>query len=162
MATKPFDEIITEHGGMVLRVCRSLLDPAAAEDAWSDTFLAALRAYPDLPGKSNIAGWLVTIAYRKSIDQIRATKRAPLPLAELPDVAAADSSIEGVDRELRQALNDLAPKARAAVIYRYAADLAYSDVARLLGSSEPAARRNAADGIAKLRRFYVKGPADVD
>ena len=54
-------------------------------------------------------------------------------------------------------LDALPTKQRAAVIYRYLADLPYAEVAALLESSEVAARRSAADGIAKLRRTYVKG-----
>ena len=56
---------------MVMRVCRALLAPSDAEDAWSETFLAALQAYPRLPPDSNVQGWLVTIAHRKAIDQLR-------------------------------------------------------------------------------------------
>ena len=53
--------------------------------------------------------------------------------------------------ELRIALDTLGPKQRTAVIYRHLADLPYAEVARLMGISESAARRNAADGIGKLR-----------
>lgn len=47
---RPFEQIVAEYGPMVLRVCRAVLGQADAEDAWSETFLSALRAYPDLPG----------------------------------------------------------------------------------------------------------------
>ena len=70
-----------------MRVCRALLRPADAEDAWSETFIAALRAYPRLRPGSNVRAWLVTIAHRKAIDLLRAKARAPEPVQELPDVA---------------------------------------------------------------------------
>ena len=63
---RPFEQIVTEHGPTVLRVCRALLARPDADDAWSDTFLAALRAYPDLPPDANVEAWLVTIAHRKA------------------------------------------------------------------------------------------------
>lgn len=154
---KPFDQIVTKHGAMVMRVCRSLLDPVTADDAWSDTFLAALRAYPELRADSNIGGWLATIAYRKSIDQIRSAKREATPLASIPEAPQAGNEPDAPDPELRRALNDLAPKQRITVVYRYLADLSYSDIAALLDSTEVAARRNAADGIARLRTHYLKG-----
>jgi RNA polymerase sigma factor (sigma-70 family) len=59
---------------------------------------------------------------------------------------------EPAELQLRAALDRLAPKQRLAVVYRYLADLSYADVAELLGTTETAARRNAADGIARLRR----------
>lgn len=46
----PFDEVVRRHGATVLRVCRAVLGPGAdADDAWSETFLAALRAWPAAP-----------------------------------------------------------------------------------------------------------------
>ena len=72
-----------QHGPMVLRVCRAVLGRADADDAWSETFLAALRAYPDLPADANVEAWLVTIAHRKAIDVTRAT-RAAAPVARSP------------------------------------------------------------------------------
>src|SRR5881628_3355406 len=85
MAMQPFEAIVAEHGQVVMRVCRALLGPIEADDAWSETFLAALRAYPELRPGSNVRGWLVTIAHNKAIDQIRARKRVPAPAGELPE-----------------------------------------------------------------------------
>ena len=136
-----------------------MLSPSDAEDAWSETFVAALRAYPDLRPDSNVRGWLVTIAYRKALDQIRARSRAPRPIATLPENAARDDSAPGLDNQLRSALQALPPKQRGAVIYHYLADLPYSEVGALLETTEAAARRSAADGIANLRKSYSRESA---
>ena len=154
---RPFEEIVAEHGPVVLRVCRAMLSPSDADDAWSETFVSALRAYPDLRPDSNVRGWLVTIAYRKALDQIRARSRAPQPTSALPEVASRDDSTPGLDSELRAALQALPPKQRGAVIYHYLADLPYSEVGVLLETNEAAARRSAADGIANLRKNYPTG-----
>ena len=71
MTLPPFERVVADHGEVVLRVCRALLEPADADDAWSETFLAALRAYPDLRPDSNVRGWLVTIAHRKTSIALR-------------------------------------------------------------------------------------------
>lgn len=155
---RPFEEIVAEHGPVVMRVCSALLGPVDAQDAWSETFLSALRAYPDLRPDSSVRGWLVTIAQRKAIDQIRKAGRAPRPTGHLPEVPAADDPPDPGDAGLRAALDALPPKQRGAVIYRYLADLSYAEVAALLESNEAAARRSAADGIATLRKTYTKGP----
>src|SRR5260370_42107430 len=81
----PFEEIVTTHGPSGLRVCRAVLGPMDADDAWSETFLAALRAYPTLQPGSNVEAWPVTIAHRKAIDQTRARARRPLPVDPLPE-----------------------------------------------------------------------------
>jgi DNA-directed RNA polymerase specialized sigma24 family protein len=48
-------------------------------------------------------------------------------------------------------------KQRAAVAYHHVGGMPYADVAALIGGSQDAARRAAADGIAKLRKTYGEG-----
>lgn len=155
---QPFEQVVTDHGAVVLRVCRAVLgsDHGAAEDAWSETFLSALRAYPDLRPGSDVRAWLVTIAHRKAIDQTRRRGRAAVPIGDLPETARLDPAAE-TDVALLAALSALPPKQRAAVAYRYLADLSYADVAELLDCSQVAARRSAADGIAALRAAHSGG-----
>jgi RNA polymerase sigma factor (sigma-70 family) len=153
VAVRAFEHVVREHGAVVMRVCRALLPPAEADDAWSETFLAAMRAYPRLRPDSNVRGWLVTIAHRKALDQLRSRSRRPLPAADLPDVAAPDGA-PAPDDELRAAVAALPDKQRAAVVLHHVAGLPYADVAAELGGSEAAARRSAADGVARLRATY--------
>jgi RNA polymerase sigma factor (sigma-70 family) len=155
-ARPPFEEIVAEHGSVVMRVCRALLGPADAADAWSETFLSALQAYPRLAANSNVRGWLVTIAHRKAIDHLRGAARRAEPKREVADPAVPEPA-SADDDELRTALDDLPPKQRGAVIYRYLAGLSYSEVGELLGSNATAARRSVADGIANLRKRLSKG-----
>lgn len=146
---------MAEHGPTVLRVCRALLEPADAADAWSETFLAALRAYPRLRAGSDVRAWLVTIAHRKAIDHLRRAARRAADVLESPTEPATHDAAPG-DDELHAALDELSPKQRGAVVYRYLADLSYPEIGRLLACSAVAARRNAADGIANLRERYAR------
>lgn len=150
---------MAEYGPVVLRVCRAVLGPDA-DDAWSETFLAALRAYPDLPPDSNVEAWLVTIAHRKAVDQRRAENRRPVPTGELPDVPDAKAPPTGLDTELWDALRALPTRQRETVAYHYVAGLPYAQIATVLDTNEVAARRAAADGIRKLRSIYRKGDGD--
>lgn len=146
---------MVRHGATVLRVVRAVVGHADADDAWSDTFLAALKAYPQLPGDANIEAWLVTIAHRKAIDVARATSRRAVPLADPPESPAREPA-DTHDLDLDAAVGALPPKQRQAVAYHYLAGLPYSDIAAILGGSVAAARRAAADGIATLRRTYPR------
>jgi RNA polymerase sigma factor (sigma-70 family) len=163
---QPFEKVVTQHADTVLRVCRVLLGVHDAEDAWSETFLAALRAYPDLPDSANTEAWLVTIAHRKAIDVLRARKRQPAPVEEVPETpaalgvpgAAGAPGAFGVpdaqETDLWQAVAALPDKQRQAVAYHYVAGLPYAEIAQLLGGTTDAARRAAADGIKSLRKNY--------
>lgn len=157
-AKQPFEVVVAEHGAAVLRVCRAVLGPGDADDAWSETFLAALKAYPELPADANIQAWLVTIAHRKAIDVTRAAGRRAVPVAEVPESPSGQQE-DGRDPDLAAALAALPRKQRAAVAYHYLAGLPYQDVAAVIGGSTDAARRSAADGIARLRKTYA-GAAD--
>ena len=160
MTMRPFDEIVAEHGPVVLRVCRALLGPHDAEDAWSETFLAALRAYPDLRPDSNVRGWLVTIAHRKAIDLLRRREPgAPAHRRAARGHRRATAPDAGATATCDAALDALPPKQRGAVVYRYLADLPYAEVAALLDSSEAAARRSAADGIASSAPTTRRDPS---
>ena len=140
---------MAEFGPTVLRVVRAVLGPADADDAWSETFLAALRAYPQLPAGANVEAWLVTIAHRKAIDVTRSTARRAVPVADPPETEARTDL---PDLDLAAALAALPPKQRRAVAYHYLTGLPYAEIAEILGGSADAARRAAADGIAALRR----------
>jgi RNA polymerase sigma factor (sigma-70 family) len=150
---QPFEAVVAEHGATVLRVCRAMLGAADADDAWSETFLAALRAYPDLPADASVQAWLVTIAHRKAIDVTRAAARRALPVADPPERGSVPGA-DARDLDLDAALAALPDKQRAAVSYHYLAGLPYAEVAAVLGGTTEAARRSAADGIARLRATY--------
>ena len=151
---EPFEKVVARHADAVLRVCRVLLGAHDAEDAWSETFLAALRAYPDLPEIANTEAWLVTIAHRKAIDVLRARKRQPAPVEEVPEAPTTLGVPGEQDADLWQAVAALPDKQRQAVAYHYVAGLPYAEIAVILGGTTDAARRAAADGIKNLRKNY--------
>ncbi len=153
---QPFEAVVAAHGATVLRVVRAVVGHADADDAWSDTFLAALNAYPRLPAEANIEAWLVTIAHRKAIDITRAAARRAVPVADTPDSPAPQRTDGLDDLDLDAAVGALPRKQRQAVAYHYLAGLPYAEIAVILNSSVAAARRAAADGIATLRRTYPR------
>jgi RNA polymerase sigma factor (sigma-70 family) len=151
----PFEAIVQQHGATVLRVCRAVLGPVDADDAWSETFVSAIKAYPSLPEDANVEAWLVTIAHRRAIDAVRSKVRRAVPVAEAGRHVATETEFERPpDGDLQAALAALPDKQRYAVAYHYLAGLPYREIAIVLGGTPEAARRAAADGIATLRRTY--------
>lgn len=164
MSQEPFEAIVQRHGATVLRVCRAVVGPDAAEDAWSETFLSALRAYPSLRPDNNVEAWLVTIAHRKALDQARSSARRAVPAAQVPEPGPALEPPPEPDAGLWAAFEALPLKQRQTVAYHHLAGLPYAEVAELVGGSPEAARRAAADGIARLRRTYgaTRGRPDIE
>ncbi|WP_370453973.1 RNA polymerase sigma factor [Frigoribacterium sp. PhB24] len=153
--------MVARHGRTVWRVCRAVLDEHDTDDAWSETFVAALVAYPSLPASTNLEAWLVTIAHRKAIDVLRARDRRPRPVGTVPEPPPAPPHDEAIARtdELDGALRTLPPGQRRAVVYHHLVGLSHREVAEVTGISADAARRASADGIAALRRLLAEPAA---
>src|ERR1700730_14454638 len=100
---QPFETIVEIHGRTVLRVCRAVVGAIDADDAWSETFVSAMRAYPSLPDDANVEAWLVTIAHRRAIDLGRARSRRAVPTDTVTDHADRIDSTQ-TDPDLAAAL----------------------------------------------------------
>jgi RNA polymerase sigma factor (sigma-70 family) len=146
VSVPPFERFYEEHRNAVLAHLRRLLPLEAAEDAWQETFLRALRAYPRLEHGRHLRAWILTIAERVAIDDLRRRRpQGPMPETAEEDVRPAYS-------ELVELTRGLPKKERAAVVLRYGYDLDYSDIGAALGSSEDAARQAASSGVRRLRK----------
>ena len=138
----------------MLRFCVASVGPVDGDDVFQETVVAALRAYPKLRHADNLKGWLLTIAHNKALDHQRARARRPVPAEEV-EVAAPVNGAEPRDDALWDAVHDLPPKMRGAVLLRFVGDLSHREIASALGSSEDAARRSLSDGLAKLRQDWT-------
>ncbi|MFL5893530.1 MAG: RNA polymerase sigma factor [Thermoleophilaceae bacterium] len=154
MALPPFQAVLDEHRNDVYRFLRASVGPHEADDCFQETFISALRAYPRLRADSNLRGWLFTIAHRKALDAHRARGRRAVPMAELPE-RVGDPLMNGGEPELWRAVGDLPAKQRAAVLLRFAGDLAYREIGEAIDCTEEAARRNVHEGLKKLREVWV-------
>ncbi|MEO7373869.1 MAG: sigma-70 family RNA polymerase sigma factor [Terrimesophilobacter sp.] len=147
----PFEHVVAAHGPAVLRVCRAVVGADDADDAWSDTFLAALNAYPTLDAGANVEAWLVTIAHRKAIDILRARSRRPITVDVLPEPVVTTAESDAERLELERAIAALPDKQRQTIAYHYLIGLPYAEVAQILGGSTDAARKAASEGVNALR-----------
>jgi RNA polymerase sigma factor (sigma-70 family) len=151
----PFQLLLDRHSGELFRFLAASVGPVDAEDAFQETFLSALRAYPKLRDASNLRAWLFQIAHRKALDVHRGRARRPIPVEEVPEVATvADGEREPA---LWRAVRRLPDKPRTAVFLRFAADLDYAQIGAALDCSEPAARQNVRAGLATIRKGWARG-----
>jgi RNA polymerase sigma factor (sigma-70 family) len=152
----PFERFYLEHRDAVLGYLRRLLGQRA-EDAWQETFLRALRAYPRLEHGRHLRAWVFTIATNVAMDDLRPRAGDKLSRAANGDGHAAELQRDAF-RELEHLTGELPPTERAAVVLRYGYDLAYADIGAALGSSEEAARAAASSGVRRLRRNLDRQP----
>jgi len=142
----PFERFYVEHRDIVLGFLRKRMGGQAAEDAFQETFLRALRAYDRLEHGEHLRAWVLTIAARLAID----TSRRARPTAhELPELPVEDG--RPAYAQIEHLADGLPPTERAALVLRYAYDLSYDDIAVALSSSPEAARQAASAGVRRLR-----------
>jgi RNA polymerase sigma factor (sigma-70 family) len=145
-AIPPFERFYVEQREIVFGFLRKRMPRELAEDAFQETFLRALRAYDRLDHGEHLRAWVLTIAARIAIDTGRRT-RPTVP--ELPELPVTDG--RPAYAEIEHLADRLPPTERAAVVLRYAYDLAYDDIAAALGSTPEAARQAASSGVRRLR-----------
>ena len=143
----PFERFYEEHRTEVLGFLGRRLGRDRAEDAFQETFLRALRAYPRLEHGEHLRAWVLTIASRIVLDDVR-RRRPPTTndIEGLPELPPFE--------ELAPLTDGLPPKERAAVVLRYGYDLAYEEIGVALGSTEAAARQAASAGVRRLRKEH--------
>jgi RNA polymerase sigma factor (sigma-70 family) len=154
----PFQTLLDAHAQDVHRFLLATIGPVDADDCYQETWLAALRAYPQVRETSNLRSWLFTIAHHKAIDHVRARARQATPVAEPGDLDSAPTAEQPAtaDGDLWSAVAALPDKQRTAVALRFIADSAYAEIAEAMEISEPAARRNVHEGLKRLREEQMR------
>lgn len=141
------EALVQTHQPAVYRLALSILDdPAEADEAAQETFLAALRALPSYRGDAAFATWLYRIAVNVSLGRRRkgrtwqrlkealaAAWRLSGEPAEHPEAAATRRETQAAVWGAVQALGE---KHRLPVILRYYHSLPVSEIAAVLAVNE--------------------------
>ncbi|SON61580.1 ECF RNA polymerase sigma factor SigC [Mycobacterium simulans] len=121
----------------VWRPVAYLADPPSADDLTQETFLRAIRSLPRFTGRSTARTWLLSIARRVVVDQIRHNRSRP----RTAYVAELDSAIRHGHRssrientvEIRMLLDGLEPERREAMVLTQVLGLSYAEAAEVCG-----------------------------
>jgi RNA polymerase sigma factor (sigma-70 family) len=130
-----FETLFWRHGPMVLAVCRRLLGPADAEDAFQATFLVLVRKAASIGRREAVGAWLYRVAYRVAL-RARSSARPAMDLPPEGPPAAPDEEAAAW-RDLRPLLDEaiagLPEKYRAPVVLCYLEGRTNEEAARELG-----------------------------
>ena len=112
-----------------------------AEDLVQETFVRVHRALPgfDPAGPARLGTWILTIASRLVLNELRAAPRAAatVPIEQAVEIAGADSPARTAEARQRavaiaKAIAELTEPARVVVVLREYHDLDYDEIARAL------------------------------
>ncbi|OBK19675.1 RNA polymerase sigma factor SigC [Mycobacterium asiaticum] len=121
----------------VWRMVAYLADPASADDLTQETFLRAIGALPRFAGRSSARTWLLSIARRVVVDQIRHNSSRPrtthvVDLDAAVGAARRGSRIENMV-EVRLLIDGLEPQRREALVFTQILGLSYAEAAEISG-----------------------------
>jgi len=143
-------ELVHRHHAAVFRSAHAaLLSRADADDAAQEAWIAAWNALDGFRGQSSFRTWLLTIAWRKSLDRRRSVagwirmiridrsdedgEGPPLELAS-GEANAEDHVLDGAARtRLKRLVRGLPRAHRDALLLVATQDLPYADAAAMLG-----------------------------
>ena len=151
-----FAAYVRDRGEHHLRVAVLLTgDWHAAEDLVQASLVKLYRAWPKLRLDGAPDAYLRRIMVNTHRSWWRARWRRETPTGELPETVLADfADSQALAAQVRQALQALPQRQRAALVLRYCADLPEAEVADLLGCSAGTVKTHTHRGLAALRANF--------
>jgi RNA polymerase sigma-70 factor, ECF subfamily len=137
---RSFEQVVRGRHPELRRFAHRVVgDPEAADDALQEAYLKAYRSFPGFRRRDtgSQTGWLFRIVYRCCIDELRRTRRhRSVSIEQTLELAHPGEGPESetVGRmSLHNALADLSPEARAAVLLVDGQGFGYEEAAKILG-----------------------------
>lgn len=160
-----FGELVARHSDRVFSICiRMTSNRADALDASQEVFIRLLRKIHLYDGSSAFTTWLHRVASNVCYDQLRARKRTPLPVDEVPEIADLShlTSMDAIELKpsIDEALALLPEDYRIPVVLRDMEGLSYEEIQEALGIPAGTVRSRIHRGrrlLADLLRNLVEG-----
>jgi RNA polymerase sigma-70 factor (ECF subfamily) len=169
-----WEDIVRQHRRKVFNVAYKFVGRHdEAEDLTQDVFLKIFKALHTFDRRANFQTWLISISRNLCIDHYRSVRKERETMArdvdasQLSPVARGRSpygELEQVDLRLRirEALAELPPALREAVVLRDLQEFAYQEIANKLGLPEGTVKsrinRGRLELARQLRRLESRAP----
>jgi RNA polymerase sigma-70 factor (ECF subfamily) len=157
---REFESIVREYSEpLYYQIRRIVLTHEDANDVLQNTFLKAWNAYDTFNRDSKLSTWLTRIAINESLDLLRRNKHMASEAAEDLTVAKslmADEYFDGNETEamLQEAIAQLPEVQRTVFTLRYYDEMKYSDISKVLNTSEGALKASYHIAVKKITEFF--------
>ena len=130
-----------------------------ADDVLQNTFLKAWKSLDSFQGKSSLSTWLYRIAVNESLDFLRKQKGESVSADEDLSVAnklMADEYFDGdeTQAQLQEAVSRLPDVQRTVFTMRYFDEMKYSEMSRILSTSEGALKASYHLAVKKISEYF--------
>jgi RNA polymerase sigma-70 factor (ECF subfamily) len=165
-----FEALVDKYKQSVVNViARTLGDPIEAEDLAQNVFVQVFRSAQRYQASAKFSTWLYTIARNLCLNEIRRRSRHPADSLdrahpdheEQPSRQIEDRTTSSppevllrneLEQKVREALDTLPANQRAAIVLFQEEEMAYEEIAKVLGCSLPATKSLIHRGRATLRQ----------
>ena len=157
---REFESIVREYSEQLYwQIRRIVLTHEDANDVLQNTFLKAWNAYDSFNRDSKVSTWLTRIAINESLDFLRRNKHQASVASDDLSVAKgllADEFFDGNETEamLQEAIAQLPDVQRTVFNLRYYDEMKYSDISKLLDTSEGALKASYHIAVKKITEFF--------
>ncbi len=156
---KGFEMLVRQYSEKLYWMIRRIIvNHDDANDVLQNTFLKAWNALGEFQGESQLATWLSRIAINASLDFLRSNNHTYMSTDEKPsltnalmaDPYFAGSDIEALFQEAIAALPDVQ---RTVFNLRYYEDVKYSEMSKMLGTSEGSLKASYHIAVKKISEY---------
>lgn len=157
---REFESIVREYSEQLYYTIRRIvLTHDDANDVLQETFLKAWNAFDNFQGGSKVSTWITRIAINESLDFLRRNKHQTSATSDDLSVAKtllADEYFDGSETEamLQEAIAQLPDVQRTVFQLRYFDEMKYSDISKLLDTSEGALKASYHIAVKKITEFF--------
>jgi len=146
-----FERFFEQHyGAMVRAISLAIGDAGRAEDLTQEAFARAFRHWSKVSMLERPVAWVYVVALNAERKRWKRDRNAPVPdpvPVSVPDVSG--SVVHTI--VVRDALDRLAPRQRAAVVLRYLGDLTVADIAEVMACAEGTVKATLHQALKNLR-----------
>lgn len=159
---RAFEAVVRQYGEQLYwQIRRFVLSHDDANDVLQNAFIKAWQGIGSFHGDSKLLTWLSRIAINESLDFLRRQKNIITMSTDdeelgIANALMADDYFDGDETEaqLQQAIASLPEVQRTVFLLRYYDDMKYSDISKMLGTSEGALKASYHIAVKKISEFF--------
>lgn len=159
-----FETMVRQYSERLYWVIRHIvLIHEDSDDILQNTFLKAWSSIDSFHGDSKVITWLTRIAINESLDFKRKQKSHPTISADTTDLGIADRLLadryfdgDETEAQLQQAIDALPDVQKTVFTLRYYNEMKYSDISKILGTSEGGLKASYHIAVKKITDFFKR------